>query len=192
VGGSTEKEAMANPTGAYLALRKLWADLPATMRTNMDTNPIGDPALTEIIRLCGLYEGDFAGASGRLRMLLASGALKVRGPFDGWHELTRAPDFPEPDNPADWVEKANQDIRRRVAEEEARRKTELETAQANQQILNAPAAEAERRAMAALLDEHGLSPEKLAATIEAAIEKALQAHGLQLETVSAGNGSRER
>jgi hypothetical protein len=41
------------------------------------------------------------------------------------------------------------------------------------------------------MKENGLDPESLAATVEAAVERVLQAHGL-LETVSVGNGSQER
>jgi hypothetical protein len=181
---------MANETGAYLALKKLWADLPATMKTDMDHNPIGDPALKKIIELCGLYQGDYAGASGRLRMLLSSGAIKARGPHDGWVELTKG-EFPEPDDPRAWVKKANEDIRRRVAEEEAKLAYEAKASRNAANTLNAPFVNAKRADFAYLLDEHGLSPEKLAATIEAAVEKVLHAHGM-LETVSAGAGSQER
>jgi hypothetical protein len=165
---------LANQASGYLALRKLWRDLPATMKTDMDHNPIGDPALTEIIKACGLYQGDFAGASGRLRMLLSAGALKARGPHDGWIELTKG-DFPEPDNPADWVEKTNARIRKKVAEDEARLGLEAKLSRDAAATLNAPFVNAKRADFAYLLDEHGLSPEKLAATVEAAVEKALHA-----------------
>jgi hypothetical protein len=181
---------MANETGAYLALKKLWRDLPATMRTDMDHNPVNDPALKKIIELCGLYEGDFAGASGRLRMLLNAGAIRARGPHDGWHELTKAPDFPEPDNPADWVEKANVDIRRRVAEEEAKFAYEAKISRDAKETLNAPFVNAKRQDFQFLMKENGLDPESLAATVEAAVERVLQAHGL-LQTVNAGNGPQE-
>jgi hypothetical protein len=176
---------MANETSAYLALRKLWRDLPATMRTNMDTNPIGDPALTENIKVCGLYEGDFAGASGRLRMLLNAGALKARGPYDGWIELTKG-EFPEPDNPADWVEKTNARIRKKVAEDEARLGLEAKLSRDAAETLNAPFVNAKREDFKFMMRENGLDPESIAATVEAAVEKVLQAHGL-LETANAGN-----
>jgi hypothetical protein len=181
---------MANETGAYLALRRLWTQLPATMRTKMDTNPIGDPALTEIIRLCGLYQGDYAGASGRLTMLLNAGALKARGPHDGWHELTKG-DFPEPADPSKWVDRANAEIQRRVSDEQAKRGYEAKASRDAAETLNAPFVNAKRADFAYLLDEHGLSPEKLAATVEVAVERVLQAHGL-LQTVNAGNGPQER
>jgi hypothetical protein len=179
---------LANQTSGYLALRRLWQQLPATMKTNMDTNPIGDSALTEIIRLCDLYQGDFAGASGRLRMLVNAGAMKVRGPHDGWHELTKGA-FPEPDNPADWVAKANVDIRRRVAEEEAKLAYEAKISRDAKETLNAPFVNAKRQDFKFMMRENGLDPESLAATIEAEVEKALHAHGV-LKT-DAGNGPQE-
>jgi hypothetical protein len=181
---------MANETGAYLALKRLWNQLPETMRTNMDSNPIGDPALTEIIRLCGLYQGDFAGASGRLRMLLAAGAIKARPPHDGWTELIKG-NFPEPDDPRAWVEKANQDIRKRVAEDEAKLAYEAKASRDAAATLNAPFVNAKRQDFQFLMRENGLDPESLAATIEAAVERVLHAHGM-LETVNAGNGPQER
>jgi hypothetical protein len=181
---------MANETSAYLALKRLWNQLPDTMRTDCDRNPIGDPALTEIIRLCGLYQGDFAGASGRLRMLLAAGALKARGPHDGWTELIKG-NFPEPDDPRDWVEKTNEQIRKKVAEEEARFALEAKASRDAAETLNAPFVNAKREDFKFLMRENGLDPESLAATVEAAVEKVLQAHGL-LQTVNAGNGPQER
>jgi hypothetical protein len=180
---------MANETGAYLALKKLWRDLPATMRTNMDVHPVGDPALTEIIKACGLYSGDFAGASGRLRMLLAAGALKARPPHDGWIELVKG-DFPAPDDPRDWVDRANAEIRKKVAEEEAKFAYEAKISRDAKETLNAPFVNAKRRDFQFLMKENGLDPESLAATVEAAVERVLQAHGL-LQTVNAGNGPQE-
>jgi hypothetical protein len=180
---------MANETGAYLALKRLWNQLPETMLTNMDTHPIGDPALTEIIRLCDLYQGDFAGASGRLRMLLNSGAMKVRGPHDGWHELTKGA-FPEPDDPRDWVAKTNEDIRKRVAEEQAKLAYEAKVGRDAAETLNAPFVNAKREDFQFLMRENGLDPESLAATVEAAVERVLHAHGM-LETVNAGSGPQE-
>jgi hypothetical protein len=181
---------LANPTGGYLALKRLWAQLPDTMRTDCDRNQVGDPALKKIIELYGLYESDYAGASGRLRMLLNVGALKARGPHDGWLELTKGA-FPEPDDPRDWVEKTNERIRKKVADEEARLGLEAKLSRDAAETLNAPFVNAKRADFAYLLDEHGLSPEKLAATIEVAVEKVLHAHGM-LETVSAGAGPQER
>jgi hypothetical protein len=181
---------MANETSAYLALKRLWNQLPDTMKTDCDHNPVGDPALKKIIELCGLYEGDFAGASGRLRMLLSSGAIKARGPHDGWTELIKG-NFPEPDDPRDWVKKANEDIRHRVAEEEARLGLEAKVAREHSEFLSASGDTVKRQDFQFLMKENGLDPESLAAAIEAAVEKVLQAHGL-LEMASAGNGSRER
>jgi hypothetical protein len=179
---------MANETSAYLALKRLWNQLPETMRTDCDRNPIGDPALTEIIRLSGLYQGDFAGASGRLTMLVNAGALKVRGPHDGWHELTKG-NFPEPDDPRDWVAKTNQDIRRRVAEEEAKIAYEAKIGRDAAETLNAPFVNAKREDFKFMMRENGLDPESLAATVEAEVEKALRAYGV-LKT-DAGNGPQE-
>jgi hypothetical protein len=156
---------MANETGAYVALKRLWQKLPATMKTDMDHNPIGDPALKEIIRLCGLYQGDYAGASGRLRMLLSSGAIKARGPHDGWVELTKG-DFPEPDNPADWVEKTNEDIRRRVAEEQAKLSLEAKVAREHLEFLSPSGETAKRRDFEFLMQENGLDPESLARIVQ--------------------------
>jgi hypothetical protein len=190
VGGPNREETLANPTGGYLALKRLWAQLPDTMRTDCDRNQVGDPALKKIIELCGLYESDYAGASGRLRMLLGVGALKARGPHDGWLELTKGA-FPEPDDPRDWVEKTNERIRKKVAEEEARLGLEAKLSRDAAETLNAPFVNAKREDFKFMMQENGLDPESLAATIEAAVEKVLQAHGL-LQMVNAGNGSQER
>jgi hypothetical protein len=175
---------MANETGAYLALKRLWNQLPDTLLTDCDRNQVGDPALKKIIELCGLYESDYAGASGRLRMLLNAGALRARGPHDGWTELTKG-NFPEPDDPRDWVEKTNERIRKKVAEDEARLGLEANASRNAAETLNAPILAAKRADFAYLLNEHGLTADKLTATIEAAVERVLHAHGV-LKT-DAGN-----
>jgi hypothetical protein len=175
---------MGNETSAYLSLRTLWAGLPPTIRTNMDHAPIGDPALKKIIEIAGLWEGDFGGASGRLRMLLSAGALKARKCPDGWVELTKS-EFPVPETPQEAVDKTNARIRQVVAADEARIAHELETAAQHRAFLNAPAERAKRADFEFLMKENGLDREALAGAIEAGVFKALQATGL-LETVNAG------
>jgi hypothetical protein len=162
------------------------------MKSDSEHSMIGDPALTKIIETAGLWEGDFGGASGRLRMLLSCGAMRARKCDDGSVEYSKADTFPQPEDPATWVDRTNAEIKRRVSDEQAMFTHEAKLRREAAATLNAPILAAQRADFAYLLDEHGLSPEKLAATIEAAVEKAMQAHGLQLETVSAGNGSRER
>jgi hypothetical protein len=170
VGGLYRKGSMANPTGAYLALKKLWHQLPDTMRTDCDRNQVGDPLLKKIIELCDLYRGDYAGASGRLTMLRGAGALKGRKCDDGWVEITKA-EFPEPANPADWVEKANEDIRHRVAEEQAKLAYEAKVAKEHLEFLSPSGETVKRQDFQFLMQENGLDPESLAATVEAAVEK---------------------
>jgi hypothetical protein len=187
-------------TAAYLALKKLHRDLPDTMRTDMDRNQVGDPALKKVIELCGLYEGDFAGALGRIHMLLRGGAVKARKLGDGWVELTKA-EFPEPDDPRDWVERENEKIRQAVANETARRNREFELERNATEQINVPVIAAKRADFAFLLAEHGLTGDKLAATLEAAVERVLQAYGLletatepegSVQMVGAGEGPQER
>jgi hypothetical protein len=179
---------MANETGAYMALKRLWNQLPDTLLTDCDRNQVGDPALKKIIELCGLYESDYAGASGRLRMLLNAGALKARGPHDGWTELTKG-NFPEPDDSTKWVEQTNERIRAKVAEDEARFAYEAKVGRDAAETLNAPFVNAKREDFQFLMKENGLDPESLAATIEAAVERVLHAPGV-LKT-DAGNGPQE-
>ena len=160
---------MANPTGGYLALKKLWHQLPQTMRTDCDRNQIGDPALKRIIELCELYEGDYAGAKGRLTTLLSAGALKARKCEDGWLELIKGP-FPDPNNPQDWVAQQNARIQREVAATEARWAYEEKTAKENRAVRDAPIVNAQRADFLFMMKEAGLDSASLAAKIETAVE----------------------
>src|SRR5450759_3725483 len=90
-----------------------------------------------------------------------------------------------------WVEQTNERIRKKVAEDEARFAYEAKVGRDAAETLNAPFVNAKREDFKFMMRENGLDPESLAATVEAAVERVLQAHGL-LETVSAGIGSQER
>jgi hypothetical protein len=182
-------------TAAYLALKQLWQLLPHTMTAESEYAMLGNESLELIIKHCGLYKGDYAGAQARRTMLLGLGALTVRKCADETVEFTKSDTFPEPDNPQDWVARENKRLQEGAERERAKMRREWAAHDAAQEKLNAPIVAAKRADFAFMLAEHGLSQDKLAATIEAAVEAAvervMQAHGL-LQTVSASTGSHER
>ena len=180
-----------NKTSAYLVLKRLWAGLPPKMVSESEHAMVGDESLKTIIRLCGLYEGDYAGASHRRTSLLSMGALTARRREDGSIEFAKADEFPPEPDPLEWVDRANEEIQAGVASERARLARENQLAREARAALDAPIVAAERAGFDHRLDEAGLSPEKLAATIETAVETALRAHGLH-KTDAPGAGSDER
>jgi hypothetical protein len=186
-----------NETSGYLALKRLWQQLPPTMHSEDEHNLVTDKSVATIIRVAGLGDGtrgkplDYAGATSRRAMLLRLGALKARRSGNGTIEFTKSETFPEPPDPHEWVDRANKEIREKAAEEQWKFAHEANARQAAADALNAPVVGAQRADFAYLLKENGLDPMSLAATIEAAVERVLQAHGL-LETVTAGAGPQER
>ena len=156
---------------ARAKLESIWRRLPDTMSSH-EFDPTQDESLRLIIDASGsLWKHNYADASAWRTMLVSGGALLTET-VAGATTYYKAAAFPAPPNPEDWVANENAKIRQTVATAEAMKAHERKAARAAQDVLNAPIIEREQRAFLKMLDEAGLSPEKIAALVRAEAEVA--------------------
>jgi hypothetical protein len=146
---------MAQADATHIALKRLWAQLPDTMISPSGGKDVTrDESLRAIISASHLFEGDYAGASGRRAMLESMGALTRRQTAAGGIEFIKSQAFPDQVDNGPGSAIFNATLAARAAEERARFESDLRAREAAQASLNAPGAVLRPRRLHLGADEH--------------------------------------